>query len=221
MTITIYHISDTHLRPWDDKVEDADLLIHSGDALNYGSLAEVQHFAQELKLVHKRFTQILFVPGNHDWAFDGPHRDVAIQMLQSQIPNLKVLIHEPFEFQNKKFFGTPYQPEFCSWAFNKEDEELEVLYSEIPEDTEFLITHNPPLQILDRTVNRHHPQGYDCGSRVLSDRLLKLPKLKANFFGHIHWSNGTLLREGIHYSNASICDEQYRPLNKAQFVELE
>lgn len=50
-----------------------------------------------------------------------------------------------------KVFGSPYTPTFFDWAFNLDiGPHLQAVWNEIPDDTDILITHGPPKDILDK-----------------------------------------------------------------------
>jgi len=59
-------------------------------------------------------------------------------------------------------------------------------WAKIPDDVDILITHTPPLNILDKTG-----KGLNRGCQFLADRIEQLKKLKFHVFGHIHASQGT------------------------------
>merc|ERR1719402_1576325 len=66
--VRIILISDTHNKHRNLKMPPGDILIHSGDATNRGSLKAIQEFDTwlgELNYQHK-----VVVPGNHDTAMD-------------------------------------------------------------------------------------------------------------------------------------------------------
>ena len=45
-----------------------------------------------------------------------------------------------------KFYGSPWQPWFCDWAYNlARGEEIAAKWAAIPSDTDVLVTHGPPL----------------------------------------------------------------------------
>lgn len=49
-----------------------------------------------------------------------------------------------------KVYASPWQPEFCRWAFNlPRGPRLAAVWRRIPEDTDILVTHTPPAHILD------------------------------------------------------------------------
>merc|ERR1712037_767353 len=50
-----------------------------------------------------------------------------------------------------RIYGSPWQPEFCDWAFNLGPAECAPKWAEIPQDVDILITHGPPKGMGDRT----------------------------------------------------------------------
>jgi len=62
------------------------------------------------------------------------------------------------------------------------------IYSKIPVDTEILLTHTPPLGILDTTQG-----GNQVGCQVLAQAVGGLQSCRLHLFGHIHESHGVLL----------------------------
>lgn len=216
--LKICHISDTHMQVL--PIEDADILVHSGDFLNYGSMEELIQFRIELEKVKDRFDKIILIAGNHDRIFEtNPY--IAKQFLLETIPNLVYLYHESYTYKEYKIFGTPWQPYFCDWAFNVKDNlKLYEMYLEIPDDVNILITHCPPEGILDNTVNKWNLEKTSCGSRALKLALPRLKYLKVHMFGHIHFSNGIDFINNIWYSNSSICGEDYKPTNLPRIIEL-
>ena len=85
----------------------------------------------------------------------------------------------------------------------------------LPEDTDVLITHGPPMGIMDFTIYGDK----DCGCADLRDRISELD-IKAHIFGHLHYGYGHELINGVHYVNASICTEQYDPTNLPIIIDL-
>lgn len=213
MSFKVVCISDTHNKTGSLNLPPGDLLIHSGDATMSGSLNEVIKFNKWLGEIKDNYKYgILFIPGNHDWLFE-KQPDVAISMMY----NAKVLMHESTEINGYKIFGSPFQPEFCSWAFNiPRGQPLAHKWSVIPLDTQILVTHGPPYQILDRLPFSSER----VGCEELSKKINELKDLELHVFGHIHHGSGMHCQDGITYVNASICDEQYKPLNTVQVVDL-
>ena len=58
------------------------------------------------------------------------------------------------------------------------------IWEGVPEDIDLLITHGPPLGVLDRTVEQYH-----AGSKTIRDYLDRT-KAKVHIFGHIHECKG-------------------------------
>lgn len=219
MNVKICHISDTHTLPF--KIEPADILVHSGDALNSGKFKDLVTFRLQLEEIKEHFKHIVYVPGNHDWELQYKPKE-SEEFLQSTVPNLVVLHEKSIELMGLKFYGTAYQPFFCNWAFNVQyPKDLKEIYERIPDDTQVLVTHCPPYGILDHVINRWNPNGEHVGSKELADELPRLKALKLHMFGHIHYSSGMKLIDGVEYSNGAICDEAYLAVNKPNVIELE
>jgi predicted phosphohydrolase len=86
-----------------------------------------------------------------------------------------------------KVYGSPWQPEFFNWAFNLDrGSPLAEKWSQIPHDVDVLITHGPPMRILDKT-SRGEPVGCEEMRKLLDEGTIK-PRL--HVFGHIHETYG-------------------------------
>ena len=78
--------------------------------------------------------------------------------------------------------GTPWQPEFGGWAFNlKRGQACLNKWNLIPEDTDVLITHTPPLGFGDLTST-----GVRAGCVDLLHCVQQRIKPKYHVYGHIH-----------------------------------
>jgi predicted phosphohydrolase len=201
-------LSDSHsLKPL-SPIPEGDVLIVAGDVCGYGTLAELKTFNAFLgSLPHPHK---LLIAGNHDWPF-------------ARVPEqAKALLHHAtylkdsgVEINGIKFWGSPWQPEFCNWAFNlPRGPKLAQVWAKIPNDTDVLITHCPPFGILDQV-----PSGEHVGCEELLKALQRVrPKL--HIFGHIHEGYGVLEQDGITFANASVCDGRYRPINAPIVIDL-
>jgi Icc-related predicted phosphoesterase len=221
MSIKIACISDTHM--WGmplKELPEADILLHAGDATYRGTIEEVSLFAKEISKHLKdsrykpAYKKIIFVPGNHDWLFE---RDEALARQIMQDAGVEVLINEAVEFDGFKIWGSPVTPPFHNWAFNWEPNKRIHLWEQIPEDTDIVITHGPPLYILDEVPEYDKIRHTGCPH--LANRL-RVVKPKMHLFGHIHESYGVIVKNETKYVNASIMDRRYNPNNKATLVEL-
>lgn len=206
-------VSDTHLQH-NFTVPDGDVLLHAGDATWDGTPEEIQEFSAWLgRLPHKHK---VFIAGNHDWGFE-MNPDAARAMVTNGI----YLEDETVDINGLRIYGSPWQPEFYDWAFNlpRDGPELAEKWAAIPDDTDILITHSPPHGILDRTSEEYHPPA-NVGCAALARRIEKLPRLKLHVFGHIHPSNGKLVRGATTFVNACICDSNYQPVQPVHVVDL-
>ena len=51
-----------------------------------------------------------------------------------------------------KIWGSPWTPWFCDWGFNaRRGEESKSHWDKIPNDTDIILTHGPPLGFGDKT----------------------------------------------------------------------
>ena len=176
----ILHLSDTHgLHHQIKDLPEADVIIHSGDISHNGDENEVLDFLNwyiELPYSHK-----IFVTGNHDlclWDADD---------IEDLPDNLYFLQDRGVEIDGVKFFGLGYD----------HSEQL------IPNNTDIVVTHEPPVMILDSSAGTH------WGNAPLRNRILDI-KPRYHLFGHAHNSYGTIKQDGIVFSNASLLDDMNR-----------
>lgn len=124
-----------------------------------------------------------------------------------------------------KFWGSPWQPEFCNWAFNlSRGIKLKEKWDLIPADTNVLITHGPPMGILDNVTKFNGHTGeleiQHVGCVDLYNRVMELKSLQLHVFGHLHDGYGKQKINKTIFVNASICTEEYKPTNAPIVVEL-
>lgn len=206
----ILAISDTHCRHEEIDLSEyeADVIVHAGDATLLGEIPEVSEFSvwwNSLPYRHK-----IIVPGNHDFLFqDQPG------LAKSMFLNTHVLINEGVEIEGLFFYGTPIVKHFGPWAFGYYNEKREEFYDLIPDQTEVLITHQPPFGRLD-----YLPNGTHLGCEILLDRVLQLNKLKAHIFGHIHSGHGIIDKKGVTVVNAAQLDNSYTNFNEPIVFEI-
>ncbi|MCC6738926.1 MAG: metallophosphatase domain-containing protein [Planctomycetia bacterium] len=206
-------ISDTHNHHAAVKLPAGDVLVHAGDVSGMGRPAEIESFARWLAA--RPFPHKVVIAGNHDWLFEREPK-VAREILEKHCPGVVYLEDAGAEIRGLRFWGSPWQPEFCHWAFNIERrEDLAAKWALIPSGVDVLVTHGPPRGILDRTVG-----GDDAGCDALEEAVATRVKPRVHVFGHIHEAYGALERGGVAYVNASICDLAYRPVNPPVVREL-
>lgn len=203
-------ISDTHTLHWDLDIPDGDVLIHAGDSLNRGTLVELQDFnAWLFTLPHKHK---IVIAGNHDWCFERADCHARAKEILTEAIYLQ---DESVVINDLLFYGSPWQPAFMDWAFNLErGKALRKKWKKIPVGTDVLITHGPPMGILDKTIS-----GETVGCFDLRE-VVEIVKPRFHIFGHIHEGYGQFEYEGTTYINACINTHRYVPSNAPIVFEL-
>ena len=204
-------LSDTHNLHDYVKVPEGDVLLFGGDMCGRGTVAEVKAFGEFLgRLPHRHK---IVIAGNHDWPFE-----LEGESTEEALGDVTYLQDEECVIEGIKIYGSPWQPEFCQWAFNlPRGGPLRKVWSKIPDDTQVLITHGPPHGILDLTF-----RGMAVGCEALRERIEELPALRAHVFGHIHEGYGRYELNRCTFYNASVCDLYQRDaVNQPWVFELE
>ena len=215
-------LSDTHGLHKNVTVPDGDILIYAGDFCNWGTSSEAKAFNKWLgTLPHKHK---IVIAGNHDICLDSNCMDGNVGPVRYDghiiIGYADYLENEGIEIEGIKFWGSPYTPTFCRWAFMKDDSDLVSIWEKIPEDTDVLITHGPAYSILDEVPIAGREYGDSVGSQSLFKRIRELKNLKYHLFGHIHDGYGQKEFRGVKYINASVCTEAYEPINQPIVIEV-
>lgn len=202
-------ISDTHGDQETLGVLSGDVLIHCGDALLAGSNQQEQLDSLDQWFSKQNFKLVLCVGGNHDFLLE--------DYSSRGIPPFKHAMYledQAIEYKGVKFYGSPWIPELDQWAYYQNALDITQKWSAIPEDTDVLVTHTPPLGIFDR-----NSQKKNCGCPALRERLSDL-QLRLHCFGHIHASAGIKELGNTRYVNASMVDRSYRVVRKPFVIDL-
>jgi len=200
-------LSDTHMRHGDIAVPAGDVLIHAGDSTKRGTFPQLQEVASFLRAqphAHK-----IIIAGNHDF---GLQEDPE---LGPQLFGAAYLLDAEADVGGLRVWGSPWQPWFYDWAFNlQRGAPLREKWDLIPAGIDVLVTHGPPMGILDRTVVDE-----DVGCEELAAAVARVrPRL--HVFGHIHEAYGVRREGPTLYVNASNCTLSYRAENAPVVVEL-
>lgn len=215
--LRIFCTSDTHTkqaviqrRNWLPEVDACDVLVYAGDATWQGRAAELVLFRDWLLDMQEIFPHVVVIAGNHDCSFQD-----APDMAKAYIPEgVHYLEDSGVEIEGFKFWGSPWQPWFHDWAFNY-DRGGPNRWKAIPDGTDVLVTHGPPLNIGDMTL-----RGEAVGCYDLRNEIFNRVKPKLHVFGHIHEGYGEYEEAGIKFVNASLCNLQYEPVNKPITVTI-
>ncbi len=226
--IKIVALSDTHtLHRQIKSVPDGDVLVFAGDLMNWGTEdKEIADFANWF--MHQPHKYKVLVAGNHDRLFEKYTGHCLSFFEQWGTKGFHYLQDSGIVIKGWKFWGSPYQPEFCNWAFNcQRGFEIRQHWDKIPLDTDILITHGPPLGIGD-TMGATYEEGKWNGSHVGdADLLVKMREVnpELHIFGHVHSGRGLYpphptdqldFKEGYKTCcmNVAICDEAYKPVHE-------
>lgn len=198
----IVTLSDTHGKHDLVQVPDGDLLLFAGDCSSRGYEQEIKPFlAWFAKQPH---TYKVMIAGNHDFLFeDRP------EYAESFIPDgVHYLNDSGCIIDGIRIWGSPVSPRFFDWAFNRDrGKQIDRHWAKIPGNTDILITHGPPVGILDKNM-----QGEETGCVDLLRQINRI-KPKVNVFGHIHEGYGMLESNGTRFVNACNADAFYRMRN--------
>ena len=176
-------------------------MIHAGDLTKQGTHTELR---RTLTWIEKADYKVkIVIAGNHDTALDPrfyeqhgmedhPLDATGSDMLK-EFPSITYLNHEAAEIQllNEdgpqtafKVFGSPYSPANGHWAFGYTEDEAKELWSAVPQDCDFVVTHTPPKYHCDKS--RDHGT---AGCEALRQALWRTRPLLA-ICGHVHEGRG-------------------------------
>lgn len=211
-------ISDTHTYHDRISLPEGDVLIHSGDFSFTGTAIEINCFNEWLGTLN--YKHKIIISGNHDLMFE-----TNPNLARSLITNATYLQDSEFILDSGlRVWGSPWQPEFCNWAFNlPRGIDLRKKWDLIPKGIDILVTHGPPFSIGDRLSPQVIGDFYEDGEHIGCDQLMEVVKIvkpKYHVFGHIHEGYGEYDKHGTHFINASTCTEMYNPVNKPIVFDL-
>lgn len=192
---------------------EGDVLLHGGDFTGRGSFKEVASFLAWFASQPHQYK--VFIAGNHDYLFE--KEEWLVRNLLEQYPSITYLQDSGCEIGGLRFWGSPWQPWFCDWAFNlpRKGPALREKWNQIPVHTDVLITHGPPFGTLDQVGDGEH-----LGCEELAIRLTAV-RPRVHLFGHIHDGYGLKERDGTCFVNACVCDEDYRVSNPPIVLEVD
>src|SRR5208282_2016499 len=208
-------VSDTHglHSKMRHPVPDGDVLVHAGDFTNVGSpddCAQFDKWLGSLPHPHK-----IVIAGNHERGWDRMSLDFK------HFTNAHYLEDSSINIAGVNFYGSPWTPTFgTGWAFNADrGNHIRGKWGMIPDAglVDVLITHGPPMGILDKSAPIYGSQSVGCED-LAKQVTISVPKI--HVFGHIHNGYGQKRIGQTLYVNAAICDEDYRPVNAPIVVEI-
>jgi predicted phosphodiesterase len=209
-------ISDTHSKHEhipSKYLTGGDCIIHAGDVSGRGTKQEIEVFLawyNELPYKYK-----ILIAGNHDFFFEQAP-EYEIEAMLAKYPNIIYLNDSGVEIEGFKIWGSPVQPWFYSWAFNRKGTEICAHWDMIPLDTNILITHGPAKGYLDLTK-----RGTSTGCPYLLEKITEMTNLALFVHGHIHEAYGRVdFPDGGVFMNASVLNLDYVMSNLPLEIEL-
>ncbi|EAQ86097.1 hypothetical protein CHGG_07350 [Chaetomium globosum CBS 148.51] len=203
-------ISDTHNSTV--KLPKGDVLIHAGDLTNQGSYSELSKAVQWLEKAD--FEAKIVIAGNHDITLDHDFYSKHGSSFHNQTPQdpakclslftssrtITYLQNESATVRLTKpggpgteftVFGSPYSPQYGTWAFmyprstshkpesSDSANTATELWAAIPPTTDILVTHTPPYS--------HCDDEYGC---VELRKTLAKVRPRLHVCGHVHQGRG-------------------------------
>ncbi len=207
----IVAISDTHNLHKRLHLPKGDAIIHCGDFSVNGSESEIKDFISWFDSL-SGFKYRIFISGNHDKAFDSrfsidkKRPKWLSDILNSLNKNTIYLENNSVSIEGKTFFGSPWSLWYNGdkWEFNYKNDEANTIWSNIPKETDILLTHAPPFKILDYIPKNKVNAG--C-SGLLEN--IKNKMIRHHFFGHIHESFGNTYENGIFFHNVTSINQAF------------
>ena len=179
-----------------------------------------------------RCKKVVLVAGNHDFFMEhimlGPVREdgsrkcrTASEVLSKLLPDshkgrhkIVYLRDSSWEYEGKKFYGTPWTTGLPGWAFACTEEEFAEHIKQMPRKLNVLLTHMPPkIGDVGTVLQSGWNHGRNFSSQVLADAMWER-NIFHTFCGHVHTGNHT----PEHYReipdcqvvNVSVKDEDYK-----------
>lgn len=163
--------------------------------------------------------KVIFIGGNHDRWFEKWGKEQIREFIKEAELEDKLiyLMDDAYEYDGKKFFGSPWIINLHNWAFYTPDPEKQF---SVIEDCDVLITHLPPRHngVGCSYPNQLYMREYGC---IELKNVIESHKISVNLCGHIH--------SGIHYGvqlgdtmiyNVSMLNESYAEAYEVTYFEI-
>jgi Icc-related predicted phosphoesterase len=176
--------SDTHELESEVTIPRCTLLLHCGDWSFFGKNLKAMDAFNDW-LGEQPAEYVVITAGNHEYPV-AAERD----KWRRRLSNATLLLNESTTIDGIKLWASPVTK--INGAFGMPDEaQRDALYDTVPQGTDILITHGPPLGILD--------DGQGCSA--LRRAVIRV-KPRLHRFGHVHSGYGTLSTKKTLFVNA-------------------
>jgi len=203
-------ISDSHGQHRKISLPEGDVILHAGDVSGRGTEPQIVDFINWFSGLNYRYK--VFIAGNHDFFLESE----SSVRIQSLIPDNVIYLNDSgVQIENINIWGSPIQPWFHDWAFNRRrGADIKRHWDLIPNDTDILITHGPVKGILDRTV-----YGQEVGCADLLDAVKRVNPA-FHVCGHIHEAYGEQTSGQTNFINCSVLNADYFLVNSPIVFDL-
>jgi Icc-related predicted phosphoesterase len=190
-------IADTHELHREVELPAGDMLIHAGDFTLMGKRrSQIRDFNKWLGEQPHRYK--IVIPGNHEFVLEEPQE-------RQTVTNATLLVDSGIEIEGLRIWGSPVTPLYGGAFAILKAEDRKRHWSRVPQRTDILITHGPPLGILDQPAGTEHQDG--CPE--LLEAVLRV-KPRLHVFGHVHGVHGMTARNDTIFVNAALFQEAGR-----------
>ena len=213
-------IADTHGDHLQLFIPDGDVLVCAGDFSAHGTYLNALKFVNWLGAQPHKYK--ILVAGNHDLFLERGNPSEIDMFIRTMPPSVTYLLDSDITIDGVKFWGSPVQPTFLNWAFNR-DRGADILkhWDLIHNDTDVLITHGPAYKVLDDTWDFDNRIIRYVGCKDLTDAIKRVRPI-VHIFGHVHYSGGKVqIEKDLISVNASMMDENYKIVNKPIIIDID
>ena len=195
-------LSDTHGKHHSVVVPEGDVIIHCGDITQKSNLSEVTDFIKWFSGLH--FQYKILVAGNHD-RFIGKRKPEFYKLINDN--KIEYLENSLVRINGFSVWGSPFTLNHAgigAFTYNGHSE-AELIWSNIPDKIDILVTHAPPRGFKDFS----RAENGNAGCLALREKVLSV-RPRFHIFGHIHESYGIEQYGGSVFINASLtnCSEE-------------
>ena len=188
-----------------------EMIIFGGDESMSGSTTETLNFLHWFNYLPFKYK--IWIAGNHSLGME--NNPNLVKRAMEDYPQVIYLNDSGVTIEGISIWGSPIQPWFCDWAFNRQrGVDIQKHWDLIPPDTDILITHGPPYGYGDNLED-----GNRVGCKDLLATIEYNPP-KYHIFGHIHNGYGEYSNFHTKFLNVAICNEAYKVANDPIIFEI-
>jgi Icc-related predicted phosphoesterase len=201
-------ISDTHMKHNNTMLETGDILICCGDITTYNN-KDYMPFIKWMSSMDFKYK--IVIAGNHDKSIEQDSKKMFNKCKKYGIIYLQ---DSGVMIDGLKFWGTPWTPKRKknnNDAFTLSRNKLIDKWNLIPNDTNILITHCPPMGIGDNNTKIYTTVKDIFGDYTLLKTINRLSNLKLHLFGHSHYGRGKYYgsfedKKGVYFINCAVAE---------------